>query len=546
MNKETRKMDFAVSCIVTAAVSVIVAIGLIFHETWYDEVQAYLIARDASLHDIMLYLTHYEGHPPLWHLILNGAVAVGLPFPFALKLVQFIFFEAFLVMIEFFSPFSRLFKAVIPVSFFIIYQYAVISRPYIMLAFAVLVAAMFYKERKTRPVRYTIALLGMCLCHSYGIAMAGGIVVADLVGEAVRQKSAVKSILDVLKNRKLLICYIALLAGALLLIADIMPYSDTFGSSVVRTRNHNVLVIFLFSWFYLPSEALITSFSSPVLSMQVEMNPFQDVFGAAVVSVIIWTLLFMICFKRRMIAEMLIPYLFISLLLTSYSYPHHFGIFIMYLLFILWTATDTEPIRLSEFTGPLVKAGISEKLAKRTAVIGAAAFVGINLYWDGCSYYHEIKGDYDASVGLAEWIKDNGLEDRKIMTTWVLTDTHMYSASAVASEAYFDKNIYYNVYNGKSYISHIVPDKQEIGEYEDMIRACGPPDLIICDTPRETIEICRIGGFDEKYIAEAYYGKAGRVFKDKEEMCDVWVYCTQDTYRELYGKDYVIPSYKES
>ena len=122
----------------------------------------------------------------------------------------------------------------------------------------------------------------------------------------------------------------------------------------------------------------------------------------------------------------------------------------------------------------------------------------------------------------------------------------MYSASAVASEAYFDKNIYYNVYNGKSYISHIVPDKQEIGEYEDMIRACGPPDLIICDTPRETIEICRIGGFDEKYIAEAYYGKAGRVFKDKEEMCDVWVYCTQDTYRELYGKDYVIPSYKES
>ena len=72
------------------------------------------------------------------------------------------------------------------------------------------------------------------------------------------------------------------------------------------------------------------------------------------------------------------------------------------------------------------------------------------------------------------------------------------------------------------------------------------PDLIICDTPRETIEICRIGGFDEKYIAEAYYGKAGRVFKDKEEMCDVWVYCTQDTFRELYGKDYVIPSYKES
>ena len=67
MNIKTQKKDLITSCIVTIIFTVVVIIGLYFHETWYDEAQAYLIARDASLHDIMFYLTHYEGHPPLWH-----------------------------------------------------------------------------------------------------------------------------------------------------------------------------------------------------------------------------------------------------------------------------------------------------------------------------------------------------------------------------------------------------------------------------------------------------------------------------------------------
>lgn len=545
MNMKTQKNDLIMSCIVTLIFTVVVIIGLCFHETWYDEAQAYLIARDASLHDIMFYLTHYEGHPPLWHLMLKVAHLLGLPYPLALKSVQFICYEAVLIMIEFFSPFRRPAKIIIPMSFFILYQYGVTSRPYILLLFATLAAAAAYRDRKKKPVRYTLALILMCLCHSYGIALAGGIVVADMVGEAIRQRSVVKCIRDIFKSRKILVCYIILLIIAVLTIADIMPYSDTFGTTVVNRRNHSVFALFLQCWFFIPAEALITSFSSEVISMQMEVNPFQDMFGAAVVSVIVWALLTRICYRRKMIAEMIIPYFCISVLLTSYSYPHHFGTFLMYLLFILWTASDIEPIKLSEFTEPLKKAGISEKLSKRVAVIGVTAFAAVNLYWDGFSFYREITGAYDASAGLADWIKENGLEGRKIMTAWLNDDTHMYSASAMASEAYFEKNIYYNIYNDKSYISHIIAGQKENEEYEDMIRSTGAPEFIVCDAPRETINICMIGGFDEKFIAEAYYGKAGRIFKDKEEMCDVWVYCTKDTYKELYGKDYVVPSYKE-
>jgi len=153
---------------------------------------------------------------------------------------------------------------------------------------------------------------------------------------------------------------------------------------------------------------------------------------------------------------------------------------------------------------------------------------------------------YDASVGLARWIKDNGLEDRKLLASWSKTDTHVFSASAFASEAYFDKNIYYNMYKDQTYMSHIMATEEDIKTELEYMRSFGAPDFVICDSPLEVSDICKTFGLTEKYIAEAYHGKGRKIFKDKDVTTDVFVYCTMDTYRELYGKDYVIPSYKES
>ena len=87
--------------IITVAVTVIAVFGAFIHEPWFDEAQAYVVARDASLHDILFYLPHYEGHPPLWHLILKAALIFGLPYELTLKGVQFILFEIVIIIIEF-------------------------------------------------------------------------------------------------------------------------------------------------------------------------------------------------------------------------------------------------------------------------------------------------------------------------------------------------------------------------------------------------------------------------------------------------------------
>ena len=547
MDNTKKKYDLITAAAVTVVVNILVIVGLYFHEPWFDEAQAYLLARDSSFHDLLMYWTHYEGHPPLWHLLLRGAVKVGLPYELALKSVNFIFVEAVLILVEFRSPFSRITKVIIPTSYFLLYQYSVVSRPYMMLTFFCLLAAFYYKDRDKKPVRYSIALILMCLSHSYGIAFAGGIVLSDLIGESIRERSAKKMISRVLSNKKLLISYSVLLVAALAILADIMPHSDTYAAQkTLDSHAHSFAACYIFSWLLIPSENLLTSFSSDKIKMMEEINPINEVIIAAVLSLIVWTLLFCISRKRKMIAELFIPYSFIAVLTSLYALPHHFGIFLMYMLFMLWTASDKEKITLAEFSAPLEKAGLSANLTKKIAVCSAAALSGMNLYWSGICYFKDISSPYDSAPELAQWIKDNGLEGENLLTTWSKSDIHMVNASSVASNAYFDKNIYYNLNRGMSFITHIVSDEDDIIKEKNQWKAVGEPDFMICDAPIETSFICEELDLKGNYVATAFIAKGERIFKDKTEKCDTYVMCTREKYKELYGKEYEVQTYKNS
>ena len=50
------------------------------HEPWFDEGQAWLLARDATLWDLLAHRVRYEGTPGLWHAILWLFSHAGMPF----------------------------------------------------------------------------------------------------------------------------------------------------------------------------------------------------------------------------------------------------------------------------------------------------------------------------------------------------------------------------------------------------------------------------------------------------------------------------------
>ncbi len=107
-----------------AAMSIIT----LFHEPWFDEAQSWIIARDASIKDIIFLIPHYEGHPPLWHLYLTLFARPGLPYEFGLKLASIIVNAVAMGLIIFKAPFKKIIRYLIPFTYYFFFMYALVRR----------------------------------------------------------------------------------------------------------------------------------------------------------------------------------------------------------------------------------------------------------------------------------------------------------------------------------------------------------------------------------------------------------------------------------
>ena len=62
----------------------------VYHEPWYDEIQAWMVASDASVGEMIWHLPHYEGHPPFWTLLLALFAKTGVPMEVGLRIPEII------------------------------------------------------------------------------------------------------------------------------------------------------------------------------------------------------------------------------------------------------------------------------------------------------------------------------------------------------------------------------------------------------------------------------------------------------------------------
>jgi hypothetical protein len=115
--------------VVTTAFALIGAAAISRHELWGDELQAWLIARHSgSLSDLFVNM-RYEGHPPLWYLLLYGVTRVTAN-PAGMQTLHLAIASAAVFVLARFAPFSRLQKCVFVLGYFPLYEYGVISRSY--------------------------------------------------------------------------------------------------------------------------------------------------------------------------------------------------------------------------------------------------------------------------------------------------------------------------------------------------------------------------------------------------------------------------------
>ena len=100
------------------------------HEMWRDEMQAWLIARDAqSVFELFTILKKYEGHPSVWHLGLY-VLQFFTNSPIIMQVYHLIIATATIFVFARFSPFTRLQKTLFAFGYFPFYEYAIICRNY--------------------------------------------------------------------------------------------------------------------------------------------------------------------------------------------------------------------------------------------------------------------------------------------------------------------------------------------------------------------------------------------------------------------------------
>ena len=444
-----------------------------FHEPWFDEAQAWQISRCASLSDILFKIPHYEGHPPLWHLILLPFAKTGMPYEFSLAFVNIVFSAAAVWIIMFKTKLPDLMRLTLPFTYFFFYQYGVVSRPYSLMAFALMLCAVFYREKSQKPVRMVLSLALLCLSSAYGLAIAAGICVVWLI-EEWNGKNVFSFIKDFIKT-KTFFCLLGLLVLAILIFIPIIPYKDAFGVNT-SGRNKNIIGNLCYTLFVLPYDTTVGNYfcyDAEHLDFQFDMMfPLYLIISLLIVAIMYFFGKKHNCTRMIYIQFVYIPIIFAAALM----FAHHIGISTMFLVFWLCICFDTEK--------PVLNLGKYDTALHYIFTVSACLFILVQISWTASSSVIDIKYNYASGREMAQYITENNLEDAKLMSSWHLSAGPNYSeeneekyynfnssGAGTAILPYLDKNVFVNFNWGldnMGYTEH--RDILDIDEYEQTIK----------------------------------------------------------------------------
>ncbi len=359
-------------------------------------------------------------------------------------------------MIVFKSKYPALIRYLLPFTYFLFYQHGVMARPYSMMTLALILCAMFWEERNDKPQLFCSAMIFLCLTSAYGIIIAGGIA-AVWTFELLREKRLFSDIPRCLSM-------FALLCIAVFLLYTLWPKPDTYATNAFDpiTGKDFIRTLFYF-FFFVPSEALFTSYMADG-ALRKFVPTVDRTILMIIFSILIWSIIIYTGRKKHKYLYFVIPYTLLGLFASAkYFSVHHIGIVFDLVLFFSWISVPEK---------------VTFSFRERT-VIGKASItlvlisISCSLFWTITCCATDIKMPYALGRDLAEYIKENNLEDKTWVTTWQQVrdhetgelkseNTHQFAQVAVETNAYFDKNLLGDNFGGCAYLDHRIPTQEEI------------------------------------------------------------------------------------
>ena len=548
--------------VLTAYTAVVITV-MCFHEPWFDEAQAWLIARDCSWHDLLLVRPHYEGHPPFWWLLLAIPARLGVPYEWGLKGVQLITAVFLVWLLVFRSGLPEVLRIILPFTYFVCYQDGVTSRPYALMMAAMVLTGMSWRNRDDHPWRLIGSLILLCLCSAYGVALAGGVALAWLW--RVLRSRGVRD--GVLGQKPRLAGWLVLLAVGLGIVALIWPKPNTYDSGLdllVDSPLPSVWQMVLRFWLCLPSETMFTSvFSDSMLSF-VSALAWKWVM-MAVISGLMWAVFVHLAYRRGELGLLLVPYAMMCVLGVRYFSIHHEGIILGYFIMVLCALCRDRPLGMDDVPAWMKTIGgcLSLRMSQRdrslVVVIGkcfGVLLLSISVYWNVFACVTDVLYPYSQARAVASLIKRGDLQGERMMSGWsrlpatnkqqqewqgaycgggddCIDFTTWIAPELILANPYFSKNLASNSLNDLSYLPFYQPAgqaKKDLESWKD------EEESALYFTLFQPFYFTEFGYDRDDYI-KVNYVRIVRPWKDQRSVSTCSVYMRKDVYRKVFHKE---------
>jgi hypothetical protein len=157
------------------------------HAMWHDETQVFMIAAGSSSLWQLFHNLRLEAHPALWYVLVWLITRVTAD-PIWMQVLHTVLAVGVWVVVYRYSPFSTADKFLLLLSYFLFWEYFVISRSYVLIAL-IGFAFVLLRERRPRPELALWLLAGLLAnVHVYG-AIWSMVLAAMLVIEAPQRNS---------------------------------------------------------------------------------------------------------------------------------------------------------------------------------------------------------------------------------------------------------------------------------------------------------------------------------------------------------------------
>lgn len=370
----------------------VVAFAIPYHEPWADEAQAWQLARSLPLVALFQKYIRFEGSPGLWHFllwILNrahvsysgmhwicGAIAVAGVSVLVLR-----------------SPFPRYLKLSLPFTYFLLFQYAVIARSYVLVPLLLFVVASRWKRS---PVLMALLLGLLANVALHAAVISGGLAILYAI-ERIRNGDY--------KNpcyrRELLISGAILLGFCAFSLWTAWPPPDR-SFSPDRPQSPSIYAIVSLIW---------------------------GVCQTWVLSVLFWIAIAM-CFLARRSFIYLLPVLFFACFSGAvYVTFWHAGLVVPLVICMLWITWPSPGCSLSRY----------ETIGRAAMIV----MVGTQILWSAYAITYDHSNPYSPDLAASQFLNPLVREGATIAVTY-LDHPPGNQFDDVGILPYFDKNIYMN------------------------------------------------------------------------------------------------------